>query len=165
MNDYVNAADIQQHAERFLQVGDRTIPLNEVLKKFGAEQGEELYLCQRTPAGVMRACVSACEGDPYPGIDVDLVVPLNDTLPILLSRSEQPIRDGVDCPVRTFLYNRDTYIAYADADTRSDDAFETDPHQTQIVISGDSGSPEQTVHAYSENPYVKFMGSLPAEKE
>ena len=148
----------QAPAERFLRIGDHIFPLDELHERLGVPKSDEIYLCQKVPAGTLRACVSGCEGDPYPGIDVDLVLPVDDTLPNLLSRSEQPVVTDEETPVRTFLYDRDTYIAYADADIRSDKEWENNPRQAKIMVSGDNGCPEATIHVYSENPYVKYMG-------
>lgn len=151
--------------ERFLRIGGKDFPLSEVLEKLSCEKDSEVVLCQRIPAGILMAKGSAIDGDPYPAIDVELEVASGDAIPFAISRTDQAVVTGQETPVRTFLYDRESYIAYTDADTRSDEEWENHPRQLELVVSGDKGCPEQTVHVYSENSYVKYMGELPADKQ
>lgn len=145
--------------ERFLRIGGKDFPLSEVLEKLSCEKDSEVVLCQRIPAGILMAKGSAIDGDPYPALDVELEVASGDAIPFAISRTEQVVVADQKTPVRTYLYDRDSYIVFTDADVRSDEDWENHPRQLEIVVSGDRGCPEQTVHVYSENPYVRYMGS------
>lgn len=148
--------------DRFIRINGKDFSLDDVAKALGIQPENdkplEVDLCQRIDAGVLVARGSNIGGDEYPGIDVELELPKEkDSLPVMLSRTEQPRPDGDVQNVRTFCFSRlDEYFMYFDADLRSDkevDELAIPPH---LCVAGNPGfNPVIT----ADNRYVDFEGS------
>lgn len=147
-------------SNRFIRINGQDFSFDSVAAALGIPPPEgsashQIQLCQRVHDGILVAGGSDYDSDPYPHMDVELQLPQDkDTLPIFLTRSEQPEYSGEVESLRTFCYSREEeYFAFFDADTRSDADVERDPLPPSMVVSG---SPLSSVSVKAENPYVSF---------
>lgn len=124
----------------------------------GIDKVKNISLCQKINAGEITASGMDYGGD-YPGLDLELHLPPEaSTPPILLVRLEQPKDEGV----KTYLFGRhDSYAAYMEVDTRSDDEFDAAPKGDSIVVSGDT---DNLLEVYTENQHVKFCGGIEQQR-
>lgn len=145
--------------ETYIKINNTKIPLEDIAAKFGiAEPINKAAVCQEVPAGTLVASATGLMTDPYPAIDVDLVLPEEaDSCPISIVHVEQPYPDGKPEEVTAYLYGRgDEYIAYMRVDARPDAEEEEDPIPPNITISGNPG---EVVRFSMENGYVQFCGN------
>lgn len=148
--------------DRFILINGQAFSFEAVAQALGlnvdsATKPVEMHLCQRIPDGVLVAKSEYCGGDDYPGIDIELELPAEkDTLPILISRTEQPREEGEICAVRTFGYDRENeYFVHFDTDTRPDAVLdEAELQSPQVVVSGERHLPVEVI---AENPFVSFV--------
>lgn len=148
----------------FLRINGRDFSFEHVAKALGLsprKEGEpfDVMFCQRVDAGVLAARSFGYGGD-YPGIDIELQLPEQArSLPVMISRTEQPRSEGGDCGVRTYCYGRqDEYFMYFDADTRPDHEVDEHAMSPSVVIGGNPGC---DVDIWAENNYIKYRGGLP----
>lgn len=117
----------------YLEINGEKIYLTDILEKFGIEaESWDVNLCQDTPSGAIRAKVSP---DPdCPAMYLDFVLKDDpDTLPIDIAKTEQP----ENCPVRTYLFDRETnYFAYTDLDIRPDAEVDKKLMSPELAVSG-----------------------------
>lgn len=150
---------------RFIRINGQDFSFDSVATALGIElpagtSEHQIQLCQRVHDGILVAGGSSYESDAYPHIDVELQIPEDkDTLPILLTRSEQPEPTTTPEALRTFCYSReDEYFMFFDTDTRPDSAVDAELYPPSVTVSG---SPIYSVSVKSENPYVSFEPFVP----
>lgn len=145
--------------ETYIKINNTKIPLRTIVTELGIHGViESLAVCQEVPAGTLVATATGLMTDPYPAIDVDLVLPEEaDSCPIGIAHVEQPYPDGKPEGVTAYLYGRgDDYIAYMHVDTRPDAEEEEGPIPPNITISGNPG---EVVRFSTENGYIQFCGN------
>lgn len=145
--------------DTFLRINGTDISLRVLSANLGLGDVKSIKLCQEIPAGTLTVSPDDCDTENYPGLDIALELPPDaDTLPIMISRTEQEVSDEGSEPLRTFLYSRnESYIGYTDTDTRTDADFDEAPGTPVITASGDPG---ETVEVAAENDYVSYKGLL-----
>lgn len=150
--------------DRFIRVNGRDFSFEEVAKALGLEVASHLdpvqvHLCQRVDDGILVAKGAFFDKDDYPGIDLELELPAEkDSLPVMISRCEQPRADGEARGLRNFCYSRaDEYFMYFDVDTRADDVVDKEGVEATLVLSG---SRSADVDVYEENSFIKYKGPL-----
>lgn len=152
--------------DRFIRVNGKDFSFEEVAKALGLEVGQHLdpvqvHLCQRVDDGILVAKGAFFDNDDYPAIDLELELPPEkDSLPVVISKTEQPRVDGGYSDgyqgVRNFVYNRDgEYYMYSNVDSRADEILDRDGMEQKVMVSG---SPSCDVEVYQENPWVRNMG-------
>lgn len=154
--------------DRFIRVNGKEFSFEEVAKALGFEVAPHLdpvqvHLCQQIEDGVLVAKGAFFDKDDYPGMDVELELPEEkDSMPVIISRTEQPRLDTEERGVRTFCYNRENeYFMYFDVDTRTDDEVDKEIDVPSVVLSG---SRLAEVDVYEENTFVRYRGALPAKE-
>ena len=150
---------------RFIRINGQDFSFDSVAAALGIElpagtSDHQIQLCQRVHDGILVAGGSSYDSDAYPHIDVELQLPQDqDTLPILLTRSEQPEPTTTPEALRIFCYSReDEYFMFFDTDTRPDSAVDAELYPPSVTVSG---SPICSVSVKSENPYVSFEPFVP----
>ena len=148
--------------DRFLRINGKEFSFDKVAEALGLNPSPnrepvQVELCQRVDSGVLVAKGSFFDHDNYPGIDLELQLPPEkDTLPIMISRTEQPRPEGEEHPIRTYGYSRDDeYFMFFDSDLRSDAQVDEKPISPAITISGNR---DYSVDVSCENPYVNYKG-------
>lgn len=142
-----------------VSINDVEIPLEEIAAKFGITGPiNKASICQEVSAGTLVATATGLMTDPYPAIDVNLVLPEEaKSIPFTIAHIEQPYPDGKPEKVTAYLYGRgDDYIAYMHVDTRPDAEEEKNPIPPNITVSGNPG---EVVRFSMENDYVQFCGN------
>ncbi|MCI8843227.1 MAG: hypothetical protein HFF08_03840 [Oscillospiraceae bacterium] len=118
----------------YLEINGKKISMDDLLKELGVDAEPcEVNLCQDTPSGTIRAKASP---DPHcPAMYLDFVRKDDpDTLPIDIAKTEGP----AGCPVRTYLFDRESYhFAYSDMDTRPDAEVDKKLMSPELVVSGE----------------------------
>lgn len=156
---------------RFLRINGQEFSFDDVVKALGIEvspniQPVQVELCQRVDSGVLVAKGAYFDQDDYPGIDVELHLPAEkDSIPIMVSRTEQPQPDGEDHALRTFGYDRNNeYFMYFDTDLRPDAQVDEQMLRPSLTVAGNPGL---DVDVMADNPYVNYKGysSLVSQKE
>lgn len=145
--------------ETYIKINGAKIPLKDIAAKFGIHGPiEKAAVCQEVSAGTLVATATGLMTDPYPAIDVELVLPEEaDSCPIGIARVEQPYPDDKPEDVTAYLYGRgDEYIAYMHVDARPDFEEEEHPLPPSITLSGNPG---EVVQFSMENGYVEFCGN------
>lgn len=156
--------------DRFLRINGQEFSFDEVARALGLDVSPELEpvqvaLCQRVDSGVLVAKGSFFDHDDYPGIDLELQLPAEqDSMPIMISRTEQPRLEGESHNLRTFGYSRENeYFMFFDSDLRPDAEVDQEPRDQALTVSGDRW---RSVEVFAENPYIEYKGySAPALKE
>lgn len=145
--------------ETYIKINNTKISLEDIAAKFGIPGPiNKAAVCQEVSAGTLVATATGLMTDPYPAIDVELVLPEKaESCPIGIAHVEQPYPDGEPEDVTAYLYGRgDEYIAYVHVDTRPDAEEEEDPFPPNITLSGNPG---EVVRFSTENVYVQFCGN------
>ena len=152
-------------SNRFIRINGQDFSFDSVAAALGIElpdgtSDHQIQLCQRVRDGILVAGGSSYESDAYPHIDVELQLPQDqDTLPILLTRSEQPEPTATPESLRTFCYSReDEYFMFFDTDTRPDSAVDAELSPPSVTVSG---SPICSVSVKAENPFVSYEPFVP----
>lgn len=152
--------------DRFIKINGAVFSFEEVAKALGVEcdpkrEPVQLHLCQRVDDGVLVAKGAFFDKDDYPAIDLELQLPSEkDSLPVMISRTEQPRVEGAYSDgylgVRNFVYNREgEYFMYSDVDSRADEVVDRAGMEQRVMVSG---SRLCDVEVYQENPWVRMMG-------
>lgn len=151
--------------KRFIRINGQDFSFDSVAAALGIElpdgtSDHQIQLCQRVHDGILVAGGSSYDSDAYPHMDVELQLPQDqDTLPIFLTRSEQPEPTDTPEALRTFCYSReDEYFMFFDADTRPDSAVDAELSSPSVTVCG---SPIYSVCVKAENPYVSFEPFVP----
>lgn len=164
-------SDKEEPLNRFLRINGQEFSFDDVAKALGMEvsphvQPVQVELCQRVDSGVLVAKGAYFDQDDYPGIDVELHLPAEkDSIPIIVSRTEQPQPDGEDHALRTFGYDRNNeYFMYFDTDLRPDAQVYEQMLRPSLTVAGNPGL---DVDVMADNPYVNYKGysSLVSQKE
>ena len=145
--------------ETYIKINDTKIPLWAIVAELGIHGViESVAVCQEVPAGTLVATATGLMTDPYPAIDVELVLPEKaESCPIGIAHVEQPYPDGEPEDVTAYLYGRgNEYIAYMHVDSRPDAEEEEDPIPPNITLSGNPG---EVVQLTMENGYIEFRGN------
>lgn len=146
---------------RFLRINGENYSLDTVVRALGVfipeNESVQVSLCQRVDAGILVAKGAALDQDDYPGIDVELELSADkDSIPIMISRTEQPRPVEEEHALRTFCYDRtDEYFMCFDVDVRPDREVEEHYFPPELIVSG---SPDNCVVVSCENQYVDFQG-------
>lgn len=145
--------------ETYIKINNTKISLEDIAAKFGIKESiNKAAVCQKVPAGTLVATATGLMTDPYPAIDVELVLPEKaESCPIDIAHVEQPYPDGEPEDVTAYLYGRgNEYIAYMHVDSRPDAEEEEDPIPPNITLSGNPG---EVVQLTMENGYIEFCGN------
>lgn len=154
--------DREAEMDRFLRINGRAFSFDEVARALGLYVSSEsktvqVELCQRVDSGILVAKGSFFDHDDYPGIDLELQLPSEkDSMPVLISRTEQPHPEGEPHSLRTYGYTReDEYFMFFDSDIRPDDEVDVDMKAPVLTVSGNIYRP---VEVFSENCYIQYKG-------
>lgn len=162
----IECAFTDRKPNRFVRIDGREYSFAEIAQRLHPDDpsitsNPEIQLCQRVKDGILVSHCSYTEHDNFPFMDVELELPEEkESLPVLISHTEQPDESVDDPHLRTFCYDRtDEYFMSFDTDTRSDAEVDKTPSQTSLVVSG---NPWNEIKVFTENQYVSFEGLLPS---
>ncbi len=145
--------------KQFIRINGKKFSLEELAEKLGLSGPVSMVsLCQKSASGILCADLPVCMNGSYPAVELTFEFPegVNPTrLPVArLAQDEECASAEPQC----FLYGRgDSYIAFTDVNTQTDDEYEKDPQYNVLVVSGDRGD---VLHLFRENSYINDMGSL-----
>ena len=143
----------------FIQFGKHKIDVEKLAAALGEDPANtKISLCMETNEGTLS--VDMMDYDHlYKIAEVSLILPEKKrSLPVVLTRAEvsEDVSKTGEPRVRSYLFGRDpdpVYVAYTDADTRSDYVVERNPKEPLVVVSGDRDFP---VAVTPENQFIKF---------
>ena len=142
----------------YLKINGVNFTLGELQDKLGIQNIECIQLCQAIPSGTLQATSNYGSDEPYPAIDIDLILPdSKNTSPIQITHVEQPTEED-GSRVKAYLYGRNgEYIAHMTVDDRPESEVITHPTQDSITMSG---SPTNEPIVYFENCWAQDGGRL-----
>lgn len=144
----------------YIKINGEKYTLDDLAEKLGINGNiQELSLCVPLAVGTLEA-YSYASSDPnhIPCINTKIDL-YKDGTSVMVACTEQV----QTYPPTTYLYGRtDTYLAYMRHDVRTDDEFDEDPKDPELVVSGDH---DFDVRIFRENDFICDCGTIDVEVE
>jgi len=160
LKDECQKGECVMETVQYIKVGEKVFSAEEVCRRLGLEPADGLkiavgYQCDANRA--MEASITLDDPEDCPSVDTWFCPSKGPA--ILLSHTERDLyeKDDNGIPiVRTFLYDRaDSYVAYLDHNTCSEEELGENILETTLIAGGDR---DILVNVYRENQYVYYGG-------